>query len=66
MRAKDHKKKAADLLATLSHWITHSKFDYNIQDLSTLLDEVKDRYTDYIELKSNPKYESKIEHKSYK
>ena len=66
MRAKDHKRKAADLLETLSHWIKHSKFDYNVQDLETLLDEVKDRYTDYIELKKNPKHESSIEHKSYK
>tara|TARA_R100000700_G_scaffold20981_1_gene27742 strand:- start:212 stop:412 length:201 start_codon:yes stop_codon:yes gene_type:complete len=66
MRAKDHKNKAADLLATLSHWIKTSKFDYNPQDLEALLDEVKDRYTDYIELKKNPRHESKIEQKSYK
>jgi len=66
MRPKDHKKKAVDLLKILVHWIENSKFDYREDDFTDILQEVKDRYVDYVELKRNPKYESKIDNKSYK
>ena len=50
MRPKDHKKKAVDLLKILVHWIENSKFDYREDDFTDILQEVKDRYVDYVEL----------------
>ena len=66
MRPKDHKKKAVDLLKTLTHWVETSKYDYNTRDFSSILSEIQARYVDYVELKKNPKHESTIDNKSYK
>ena len=66
MRPKDHKNRALSLLKILAHWVENSNYDYRVEDFTDVLNEIEERYVDYVELKENPKHVSKIENKSYK
>ena len=59
---KNHKKKAVQVLQSVTKHIKESKFNYDMIDLETALNEANN----YIEMKKNDKFKPIIENKSYK
>lgn len=47
-----HKETAIQSLESIAHWMRISSFDYEIQDLDKVLDEVKQDYKKYLDDKS--------------
>ena len=51
MNEKILKRKIIRDLKIITHWIETSSFDYTPKDLSSLLDEVKEDYKNYLQEK---------------
>jgi hypothetical protein len=66
MRPKDYKYVAIKKLQSLLYNLEHSKQDYRLEDLKTLLKESLQGYDDYLQLKEDKTYTPKTERKSYK
>lgn len=63
---KIHKRMSVQILKHLTHWIETSKFDYSIVDLDRCLQEAKQHYIHYINIKEDENYKPNYEIKSYK
>ena len=63
---KNHKKKAVQVHQSVTKHIKESKFNYDMIDLETALNEAKTHYNNYIEMQKNDKFKPIIENKSYK
>jgi len=66
MRPKDYKYVAIKKLQSLIYNLEHSKQDYRLEDLKTLLKESLQGYDDYLQLKEDKTYIPKTVRKSFK
>ena len=44
----NNKEKAIGLLESVAHWMGKSDFDYQVEDLKDIFDEVLDEYKQYL------------------
>ena len=63
---KNHKKKAFTILKNVATHIKECKFDYEMIDLESALDEAKKHYDHYLKMQNNENYQPEIKHKSNK
>tara|TARA_R100001510_G_C7486640_1_gene96248 strand:+ start:188 stop:421 length:234 start_codon:yes stop_codon:yes gene_type:complete len=67
-REKQHKEMCIRILKSVSFWIETSKFDYKMEDMKSVLDEVKTHYEHYLGYKNddNGTYKADMQSKSFK
>ena len=63
---KQHKIKAIKVLESVCKHVKECNTNYDMIDLETALNEAKNHYNNYIEMKKNDKFKPIIENKSYK